>query len=113
MPSVNDFQILAASFAESDAVPHFHRIAFKVRKKIFASLDEEKGIAVLKLNEIDQSAFCAFDAAIVYPVAGAWGKQGWTEVVLSTVPHEMLTDLITTAYCTVAPKKLATQYRPT
>jgi hypothetical protein len=51
-----------------------------------------------KLTTIDQSVFCAFDQTIIYPVEGSWGKQGWTMVNLK-------------AYCTVAPSKLAQQYK--
>lgn len=101
----------ALSFAEATSAPHFHKTAFKVRNKIFATLDEERGTAVFKLNEIDQSAFCSYNNSIVYPVPGAWGKMGWTGCHLDQVPGEMLEDLLRTAYCTVAPAKLASGYR--
>ena len=67
--------------------------------------------AFWKLTAIDQSVFCAFDQTIIYPVEGSWGKQGWTIVNLKKIRKSMLQDLLTTAYCTVAPPKLAQQYK--
>ncbi len=86
MASVKDYRNLALSFPEVEESPHFERVAFKVRKKVFTTLQEDKAIAVVKLNEIDQSAFCAYDSSIVYPVMSAWGKKGWTEIRIDRVP---------------------------
>ncbi|MCX6303495.1 MAG: MmcQ/YjbR family DNA-binding protein [Bacteroidetes bacterium] len=101
------FRKLALSFDEVTEEPHFEKVSFHVKKKIFATLDVENYKAVLKLNEIDQSVFCSFDITVIYPVDGGWGKQGWTVVELKKVNHEMLHDALTVAYCTVAPKKLS------
>jgi hypothetical protein len=81
-----------------------------VKKKIFATIDDKALRAVVKLNPIDQSVFCAFDKNIIYPVPGSWGKQGWTIIELRKVSASQCRDAITTSYCTVAPKKLAIQY---
>ena len=48
---------------------------------------------------------------MIYPVPNAWAKYGWTHVNLAKVRKEMLKDILTVAYCTVAPKKLADKYR--
>ncbi|MGB3154130.1 MAG: MmcQ/YjbR family DNA-binding protein, partial [Chitinophagaceae bacterium] len=52
---------LALSFPETDEHPHFHLKAFRVKKKIFATLDEEKSRLMVKLNLTDQSVFCTYD----------------------------------------------------
>lgn len=93
--------------------PHFEKSSFRVKKKIFCTLDQSKRQAVLKLNESDQSVFCAYDPEAVYPVVGAWGKKGWTAFELSKTHADLFKDALTTAYCTVAPKKLAEAHRPT
>ena len=31
---------------------------------------------MVKLSLVDQSVFCAYDADIIFPVPGGWGKKG-------------------------------------
>jgi len=89
---------LALAFPETEEHPHFENAAFKVKKKIFVTLNEKENRACVKLSEIDQSAFCAYDAEVMYPVPNKWGKQGWTLINLLRVPEEMLKDALETAY---------------
>jgi hypothetical protein len=105
-------QQLALLFEEVTEEPHFEKTSFRVSKKIFATLNAPNRQVTLKLSEIDQSVLCAFDKNIIYPVDGAWGKQGWTIVELSKIREEMLKDALTLAYCCVAPKRLAIKYLP-
>jgi predicted DNA-binding protein (MmcQ/YjbR family) len=98
MISIQAFRELALSFSGTEESPHFEKTSFRVKKKIFATLDEVKGIATLKFSEIDQSVFCSYDKAIIYPVPNKWGKQGWTHVVLKKIPKEMIVDALNTAY---------------
>jgi hypothetical protein len=107
MVDIETFRQLALSFPETVEQPHFEKTSFRVDKKIFATLSFADQIAVFKLSEIDQSVFCSFDNTIIYPVKGNWGKQGWTMVALKKVKKYMLKDILKTAYCEVAPKKLS------
>jgi len=102
----------ALAFAEATEQPHFEKNSFRIRKKIFCTLDEQKKRAVLKLTEADQSVFCAYDPKAAYPANGAWGKQGWTIFEMELTNAELFKDAMTTSYCNVAPKKLAAQYLP-
>lgn len=111
MVSIETVRKIALAFEESLEEPHFEKSSFRIRKKIFATLDKKKLEVVLKLSEIDQSVFCDYDDAI-YPVPGAWGKKGWTRVELSKVREDLFQDALTTAFRTVAPKKLANKYKP-
>lgn len=61
----------------------------------------------LKLTLHDQSVFCAFDKAVIYPVPGDWGRISFTLVNLKKVKKAMFKEALTVAYCTVAPPKLA------
>ncbi|MBK7762208.1 MAG: hypothetical protein IPI46_02405 [Bacteroidetes bacterium] len=45
--------------------------------------------------------------AMVYPVEGVWGKQGWTKVLPPLVNKMILHELVVLAYCHVAPKNLS------
>jgi len=98
MISTNAFRDLALSFPGTEELPHFEKTSFRIKKKIFATMDEAKGIATLKFSEIDQSVFCSYDKSIIYPVPNKWGKQGWTHVVLKKIPKEMVADALDTAY---------------
>jgi hypothetical protein len=110
MVSQTSFRKLAGAFAEAEEAPHFDKASFRVRKKIFTTLDTEYNRACVKLNESDQAAFSGIDAAMIYPVPGAWGRQGWTFVELKKVNTKILKALLTAGYCNVAPKRLAVLY---
>jgi hypothetical protein len=110
--SIETVRQLALSFPETDEHPHFHLKAFRVKKKIFSTLDEKLKRVMVKLSPVDQSVFCAFDKTIIYPVPGGWGKKGATYIELSKVKKAMFKDTLTTAWCNVAPQKLAENYLP-
>lgn len=105
MVTIETFRTLALSFPDATEEPHFEKTSFRISKKIFATFDEKSNTAVLKLNEIDQSVFCASSEMIFYPVPNKWGKQGWTIVALSKVRPEMFEDALILSYQTVAFKK--------
>lgn len=94
----------ALAFPRAEEHPHFEKTSFRVNKKIFATLDEKKKIVVVKLSPIDQSAFCAFDTSVIFPVPGGWGKQGWTMIDLSKVKKTTFNDALKTSYNTVTKK---------
>lgn len=106
MVSLMEFSQMALSFPAAMEEPHFEKRSFRVHKKIFATLNEVENHATIKLSEIDQDVFCC-RKDLMYPVPNKWGKQGWTHINLLTIPNEMCFDALKTAYCEVAPKKLA------
>ncbi len=112
MLSIKTVRELALSFPETDEQPHFDRRAFRVKKKIFATLSEKTMTVNLKLTLVDQSVFCAFDSSVIYPVPGGWGRMGFTSVDLKKVKKTMFKDALTVAYCTTAPPKLAEKFLP-
>ncbi len=102
---------LAMAFDKVTEVPHHEITSFRVGNKIFATMNEPEKRMTVRLSLLDQDVFCSFDKNVVYPVPNAWAKYGWTHVNLRTIRKEMLNDILTVAYCTVAPKKLADKYR--
>ena len=110
MASIETVTKIALSFEKAIEQPHFHKSSFRVCKKIFVTLDSEKQTAVLKLTPEDQSIFEDISGGAIYPVKGSWGLKGWTEVDLATIDKELLKTAMKSAYCTVAPKKLAALY---
>jgi predicted DNA-binding protein (MmcQ/YjbR family) len=109
MVTVEYFREAALSFPEATEEPHFEKISFRVRKKIFATCDAGANQASLKLSEMDQDIFSKADKAAIYPVPNKWGKQGWTLVELKKVKKKLFQQALMTAYCAVAPAKLAEQ----
>lgn len=107
MVEIEKFRKLALALPGAEEQPHFENQSFRVKKKIFATLNIKENRACVKLSEIDQSVFCSFREDVIYPVPNKWGKQGWTLINLANVEPEMCEDAITTAYETViAGKKL-------
>ena len=104
MISIQTFRQLALSFPETKEQPHFEKIAFRTKKKIFATLSEKNKLACVKLSQTDQSVFCAFDLSVIYPVPNKWGLQGWTNIDLAKVKKAMLVDALNTAYAEAVPK---------
>jgi hypothetical protein len=111
MVTIQEARKLALSFPETDERPHFDKKAFRVKKKIFATLDEKANRMMVKLSPKDQSVFCSYNSEVIYPVSGGWGRQGATFVELKKVRKLMFKDALTTAYCTVAPPKLGDPFR--
>lgn len=103
--TAKEFKKLALSFEGTLEHPHFERTAFKVvKKKIFATLLEEKNAANIILPVKDQGVFCELDKAI-YPVPNKWGTQGWTTFELKNLSAATVLDALDTAYKDViAPK---------
>ena len=111
MVTLDVFRKLALSFPGASEEPHFDKISFRVTKKIFATYDDKNNRASIKLSEIDQDVFCSADKAIIYPVDNKWGTQGWTIIEMKKVHKDLFADALQTAYCEVAPKKLADQIK--
>jgi predicted DNA-binding protein (MmcQ/YjbR family) len=104
MVSIDAFRKLALAMPDTDEHPHFHLFAFRVRKKIFATLHANDNRAMLKLEPVEQSVYCDYDNSIFFPVPGAWGKQGCTFVDLKKVKTTIFREALTTAYEGVALK---------
>lgn len=109
MITIDEVRKLALSFEEAIELPHFELTSFRVRKKIFLTLDEKQNRACLMFTPIEQSLFVDGDA--VYPVPGGWGAKGATYIDLAKVRKSVFKDGLKTAYCLKAPKSLAEKYK--
>jgi hypothetical protein len=107
MVTIEILRQLALSFPEVTEEPHFEKTSFRVKRKIFATYDEPNRQICIKLGEIDQDVFATSARGIIFPVDNKWGKQGWTLIEMKKVRKDLFVDAVTTAYCEVAPKKLA------
>lgn len=98
MVSAIQFKQLALSLPAVTEQPHFDKTSFRIKKKIFATLNEKEHRATIKLNETEQDLFCLYDKDVMYPVPNKWGKQGWTHINLKTIPKEMCREALQAAF---------------
>ena len=98
MVDIHTFRSFALSLPDTSEQPHFELTSFRVKKKIFATLDVKKNRACLMLSPIDQSVFASYDLSVIYPVPNKWGLKGATYFELKTVPKSMLKDAMKLAY---------------
>lgn len=103
------FQEIALSLREVKQDLHVGKISFKVKGKIFATLNSEMQRATLKLSLKDQDLFGLHDSKAVFPVPNKWGRMGWTHIDFNHVKQAVIRDILLAAYMEVAPKKLVEQ----
>lgn len=107
MSTLHTLRTQALALPETTEEPHFEKTSFRVKKKIIVTYDQQTGLACFRFTETDQYVFGTIDRTAIYPVPNKWGLQGWTRVHLDKITDDLLADLLRTAYCTVAPPKLA------
>jgi hypothetical protein len=105
MVSIATARQLALSMPGATEQSHFEIPDFRVKKKIFASLHEDKNYMMVKLSLVEQSVFCQIDEAMIFPVPGGWGRAGATFINLKKVNRVLLRDAIKAAYEKIAGKK--------
>jgi hypothetical protein len=82
MVAIERMRALALALPDAVEAPHFERVSFRVRGKIFATLDLEAGRAMLKLPLDEQARAIATEPAAYAAVPGSWGTHGSTYVTL-------------------------------
>jgi hypothetical protein len=102
---------IAMGFPEATEEPHFEKPSFRIRTKIFATVDLKNNRACVKLPLSEQDLFGIADKTIVYPVPNKWGQQGWTFVELQLIRETVLADILAAAYSEVAPAKLVAAFK--
>ena len=110
MVNLESFRKIALADPEAIEDTHFDKLSFRVKKKIFATYNPKKNQVSVKLSLSDQDLYGLIDKNTIYAVPNAWGKQGWTIVELNTINEEIITAIVRSAYCQVAPAKLANTY---
>ncbi len=110
MVSLDSVREIAMAFEAAEEAPHFEITSFRVKKKIFVTMNAEMNHITIRLSEVDQSVFYEYSPEVIYPVPNKWGKYGWTHVNLLIVEEELLREVIRLSYCIAAPKKLGDKY---
>ncbi|HTH54601.1 MAG TPA: MmcQ/YjbR family DNA-binding protein [Cyclobacteriaceae bacterium] len=93
-----------------DEYDHFGKPAYRVGKKIFATLWLDNKRAVIKLSKLEQPLVCDEYKTMVFPVKSNWGRLGWTNVELEKVSDAAFKKLIALAWANVASKTAVKKY---
>lgn len=97
--TTKDFRKVALSFEGAEEGMHMGSADFRVGGRIFATLAAaKKGYGNLMLTPEQQAMFVAELPEIFLPVAGGWGRNGATHVVLAAVSEDVLEGALRTAY---------------
>ncbi|NNE06425.1 MAG: MmcQ/YjbR family DNA-binding protein [Xanthomonadales bacterium] len=99
---------LALGLPEAVEKPHFHKASFRVSNRIFATLDEQKNVLVVKLKPADHASSIESQPEIFHSVG--WEHQGWTGIHLAQISSAQLQAMIVLAWKNVAPKRAVRAY---
>lgn len=97
MADANDLRRIALSLDGTIESPHFDRAAFKVRR-IYVTLAADGKTANFKFTPDEQEFNCLLTPHAFQPVAGGWGRQGWTTATLSELNVPELRQALETAW---------------
>jgi YjbR len=84
----DDLIAMALRMPEARESAHFGKRDFRVGERIFMSLPQA-GRAVLKLTPDQQAMVVETDPGLCAPVAGGWGRKGWTSVYFDSADGEL------------------------
>jgi hypothetical protein len=105
MVTLDAIRKIVAGLEGVEEHPHFEKLSFRIRGKIFLTISQADNKATAKLALVDQDVFHKYDASTFYPVPNAWGKQGWTIIDLKKVRKDMFRDILALAYEEVSKRK--------
>lgn len=104
MATSHDFRRIALSLEGTSEAPHFDRAAFKVAR-IYATLAADGLTANVKFTPEEQEFKSMMAPQAFAPVRNAWGRQGWTTIVLEAIDLSELSDALETAWRHATKKK--------
>src|SRR5437867_435215 len=97
--TIKDFRRIALSFEGAEESSHMGAADFRVGGRIFCTLAHaKKGYGNLMLTPEQQAMFVAELPEVFIPVAGGWGRNGATHVVLANASEDVLEGAVWAAY---------------
>lgn len=94
---------LVLSFEGVTEEPHFEKTSFRVKKKVFMTMNPPADRITVRLSPEDQDVFSQAEGIVAVP--NAWGKYGWTNVYFEQIHPDLLRDVIETSYLLMRGKK--------
>jgi hypothetical protein len=111
--TADDFRRLALSLPGAEEGSHMGSVDFRVGGHIFATLASiGKGYGNLMLSPELQADFVAERPEIFLPVAGGWGRNGATHVLLAKVDEDLLAGALQAAWKLRSQKNTKTTRTP-
>jgi hypothetical protein len=104
-----DFRRMALALPEATEGAHMGHADFRVRNKIFATLDETETLGMVKLNPEQQHEFVKAQPEMFVPVKGGWGRKGATHVRLAAAEEGTVAKALAIAWRNTVPKSLASR----
>jgi hypothetical protein len=96
--SPDDFREIALSMQGAIEGAHMKHPDFRVNGRIFASLHADDVWGTVMLTPEEQQELLALKAKMFKPSAGAWGRQGCTDVRLDAADARTLRQAMTLAW---------------
>jgi len=111
--TIADFRRIALSLEGAEESSHMGAADFRVGGRIFATLAaQDKGYGNLMLTPEVQAQFVAEAPEVFIPIAGGWGRNGATHVVLAAANEDLLTGALQTARKIRVAKNSKTKHAP-
>ena len=102
--SADRARALALALPTVSEASHWHRLAFRTPRRIFATLDAEARDLNLTFDQDLRDFFCEQEAHAFRPVPGGWGRRGATRCDLEAVDEATLISALKAAYQLAAPR---------
>ena len=96
--TANDFRRLALGLDGVIEASHMDHPDFRVGGRIFATLQPGLKKGMVSLSPEEQARFIEDAPRMFEPVAGAWGRDGATSVLLAAADEEMVGEALTLAW---------------
>jgi hypothetical protein len=103
--TADEFREVALSLHGAVEGSHMNHPDFRANGRIFASLHTGETTGMVKLTPDEQAEFLKLKPAMFTPSAGAWGRQGCTNVILPKADARTLKQAMTLAWEGVMAKK--------
>ncbi|MGD9657372.1 MAG: MmcQ/YjbR family DNA-binding protein [Methylocystis sp.] len=104
MATSSEFRRIAMSLDGTSESPHFDRTAFRAAR-IYATLAADGLTANVKLLPEEQAFKSMMAPQAFAPVANAWGRQGWTTVLLEAIDAGELRSVLELAWRSATKQK--------
>ena len=102
----DDFRALALGLPGAVESSHMSHPDFRVGGKIFASLGPDGDWGMVKLTPEEQARIRIEEPDVFAPMAGAWGRRGYTRVRLEGATRDSVREVLFLAWRSTAPKRM-------
>lgn len=89
---------LALAQENASSYPHFDKIAFRTPRRTFATLALNGSDLNFVVDLEQQAHFCKLAPHAIAPVAGGWGRMGWTRCDLKLIDAATFKAVLTAAH---------------